>query len=132
MATATQNDNLIRMLATGDVTANELFYHRSCLNSFHREYEGITKQEHREKKWVPQVPTVPGRKALCSIFPQLNEESDLEGNFGTWKIFLIFGPARTYRRYRRKRCTVEKDLCPEQGVLLLHVGNTKIQLTFSR
>ena len=40
MAAVTNNNKLLRKLAFGDVTSNELFYHQTCYRAFKNLYRG--------------------------------------------------------------------------------------------
>ena len=67
MAKVVEDDELLRILSTGDVAANEVFYHKPavkcCLQTFKYEYERRINQEkintveEHEMKW----------KKLCAL-----------------------------------------------------------------
>ena len=49
MAAVTNNEELLRKLAFGDVTSNELFYHKNCYQAFRNLYRGRQREIDRLK-----------------------------------------------------------------------------------
>ena len=67
MAKITGDDELLRILSTGDVASNEVFYHKpaikGCLQLFERKYEKINDKENRESEIESEIKW----KKLCAL-----------------------------------------------------------------
>ena len=77
MANVTENEKRLKLLSTGDLMANELYYHGDCykelMNKYNRINAGISSKEF-DKQWMK------ARASSCVVNYILSEEDTNPGS----------------------------------------------------